>query len=60
MFSNTSTIQGFVSPSASQITGTTSEIAPEMHKSASPDISFTTPSASQRGGTTTTPSASSN
>ncbi|PLW37354.1 hypothetical protein PCASD_09639 [Puccinia coronata f. sp. avenae] len=51
--------QGFVLPSASQITGTTSEIAPEMHDSASPDISFTTPSASQRGGTTTTPSASS-
>ncbi|PLW50528.1 hypothetical protein PCASD_01379 [Puccinia coronata f. sp. avenae] len=58
MFSNTSTIQGIVLPSASQITGTTSEIAPAMHNLASPDILFTTPSASQRGSTTTTPSAS--
>jgi hypothetical protein len=58
IFSNTSTIQGIVLPSALQITTTTSEIALAMHNLASPDILFTTPSASQRGGRTTTPLAS--
>ncbi|PLW37584.1 hypothetical protein PCASD_09056 [Puccinia coronata f. sp. avenae] len=51
--------QEIIVQSTLQITAsTTSEIAPAMHKLASPDTLFTTSSASQCGGTTTTPSAS--